>query len=505
MSEDKAISELIKIKGLNKKQALRLYKAGINSIKKLGSSNPDEISKATGIAKKQMTTWIILARAQERKKFVEVDTAAAELSQLIEIKIEDAKRLVSSGVMSVDDLAEESADLLSEDTGLSTETIKKWIQKAKEVKKIPLEKRKVVVAPQVEGAYGSRLSGALFGSKSGFNSVYNSSSFGASFFLVLFSALIFFFYLSTSRAIIGGYSLTTLWDFTQIKYEFVIPWVNFEFGPMTIAFYPLVFFGGVIVVLLVWLLFGKIVSAAKKLEFKNTSAVLGFAMAPGFLVSVLIVGKFLPAEILSESMRTMVLPGLLAIFTLWLVVVFIRGLAFSPTPGGVPAGKVEKEVVAAPKAEAPSAALEVMEEKPKVAPVVKPTVQPVAERKAGPISLADFNMIDQTSLGALQKAGYNTAMDLLRASSKDISDATGIQQSKIIIWRIISDLLRIPGISLEHALVLAKSGVRSVKHLAKINENALKVQVLDTISKENIPTSITAQMLADWIKKSQTL
>ncbi|MDD1777124.1 MAG: DUF4332 domain-containing protein [Candidatus Helarchaeota archaeon] len=504
MSEDKAISELIKIKGLNKKQALRLYKAGINSIKKLGSSNPDEISKLTGIAKKQMTTWIILARAQERKKFVEVDTAAAELSQLIEIKIEDAKRLVSSGVMSVDDLAEESSDLLSEDTGLSTETIKKWIQKAKEVKKIPLEKRKVVVAPQMEGAYGSRLSGALFGSKSGFNSVYNSSSFGASFFLVLFSALIFFFYLSTSRATIGGYSLTELWDLTQIKYEFVIPWVNYEFGPMTIAFYPMVFFGGIILVLFVWLLFGKIVSSAKKLEFKNTSAVLGFAMAPGFLVSFVILGKFLPAEILSESMRSMVLPGLLAIFTLWLVIVFIRGLAFTPTPGAA-MGKVEKEAVAAPKAEAPKTTLEVVEEKPRGAPTAKPAVQPVAERKAGPLALADFNMIDPASLSALQRAGYNSAMDLLRASSKDISDSTGIQQSKIIIWRIISDLLRIPGISLEHSLVLAKSGVRSVKHLAKINENALKVQVLDTISKENIPTTITAQMLADWIKKSQTL
>jgi hypothetical protein len=504
MSEDKAINELIKIKGLNKKQALKLYKAGINSIKKLGSSNPDEISKATGIAKKQMTTWIILARAQERKKFVEVDTAAAELSQLIEIKIEDAKRLVSSGVMSVDDLAEESADLLSEDTGLSTETIKRWIQKAKEVKKIPLEKRKVVVAPKEEGAYGSRLSGALFGSKSGFNSVYNSSSFGASFFLVLFSAIIFFLYLRTSRATIAGWSLQSIWELTQIKYEFAISWVNFDYGFMTIAFYPVVFFGGIILVLIIWLLFGKLISSAKKLEFKNTSAVLGFAMTPGFFVLVPIVGKFLPATILSESMRMMVLPALLVIFTLWLAIVFIRGLAFNPTPG-VPVGKVEKEAVAAPKAEVPGAALEVVEETPRAAPAVKPVVQPAVERKAGPLTLAEFNMIDPASLSALQRAGYNTSMDLLRASSKDISDSTGIQQSKIIIWRIISDLLRIPGISLEHALVLAKSGVRSVKHLAKINDNALKVQVLDTISKENIRTTITAQMLADWIKKSQTL
>jgi hypothetical protein len=114
-------------------------------------------------------------------------------------------------------------------------------------------------------------------------------------------------------------------------------------------------------------------------------------------------------------------------------------------------------------------------------------------------------MIDAESLAALQKAGFVSSLDLLRANSKDIADKTGIQQSKIIIWRILADLLRIAGLSIENALILTKSGVRSVKHLAKINENALRVQVLDTISKENISTSITAQMLSDWINKSKAL
>jgi hypothetical protein len=504
MSEDKVLSELTKIKGLNKKQAIKLFRAGVNSIKKLGSSNPDELAKLTGIAKKQMTTWIILARAQERKKFVEVDTAAAEISQLIEVKIEDAKRLVSSGVMTVDDLAEESADLLSEDTGLPAETIKKWIQKAKEVKKIPAEKRKVVVTPKVEG--GSKLGGALFGSNSGFTNIYNSSSFGKSFFLVLFSALFFLLYISTSQATFFTSLWSTNiagWSFAQIKYSFEIPWVLYQFGTMKIVFYPMVFLAGMLVVVAVWLLLGKIVANTKKLEFKNTSAVLGFALTPGFFVLIVIVAKFLPATILSESLRLTVLPILLVVFTLWVVIVFIRGLAFSPSGAATTAVAIPKEkaVSAAPKSEMPSAKLEIEEERPRPAPSVSPAV----ERKVGPVNLSEFNTIDSVALSALQKGGYNTSMDLLRASSKDIADATGIQQSKIIIWRIISDLLRIPGISIQHALILAKSGVRSVKHLTKINENALKVQVLDTISKENIQTNITAQMLADWIAKSKNL
>ena len=73
MSEEKIVTELMKIKGISKKDAQRLIAAGIKSIKQLGQSIPDELSKSTSIEKKKLTTWIILARAKERKKFLEVD------------------------------------------------------------------------------------------------------------------------------------------------------------------------------------------------------------------------------------------------------------------------------------------------------------------------------------------------------------------------------------------------------------------------------------------------
>jgi hypothetical protein len=485
LSEDKSINELTKIKGLNKKIAAKLYRAGVKSIKKLGSSNPEELSKLTGIAKKQLTTWIILARAQERKKFIEVDTAAAEISQLLEIKLEEAKKLVSSGVMSVDDLAEESADLLSEDTGMPVDTINRWIRKAKDVKKIPAEKRKVVVAPSAETSFGAKLSGAFLGSSQGFNNIYSdSSSFSQSIIFVLITAALFCLYLSMSQASLFGISLTTIWAMTQVTLEFTV-------GTMTITFYPVVFLGGIVLILIIWLLFGKIVSSSKNLEFKNTSAVLGFSMAPGLLLLVVIVGKFLP--MISGDARTLYLPVLLSIFSIWVLIVFIRGLAFSP--GAQSFSDVE---LSTSKREPASPELEVVETTMGVpaAPV---------ERKAGPTNLSDFGIIDGAALDALLKAGYVSSLDLLRASSKTIADSTGIQQSRIIIWRIISDLLRISGMSLDYAMILAKAGVRSVKHLSKINENALKVQVLDIISKENITTTITAQMLADWIAKSKSL
>jgi len=506
------INELIKIKGLSKKQAVKLYRAGIKSIKKLGSSNPDELSRITGIAKKQLTTWIILARAQERKKFIEVDAAAEELSQLIEIKIDEAKRLVSAGVMSIEDLAEESADLLSEDTGFPSATIGVWIKKAKEVKKLPPEKRKVIVVPSAEVS-GSKLSGAFLGSSDGFYKIYSdSSSFGQSFIFVMITSIFLWLYLSMSQATFGSWSITQLWDYTTAIMDKMV----FTFAGLQITFYPIVFIGGLLISIVVWLVFGKIIASSRKLEFKKTSAVLGFTFAPGLFIIVVVLGKFLP--VISGDMRAYILPSLLVVFSAWISLVFIRGIVFSPR-GHHPSAPSPTAPMAPKNAATADTVLEVVEEQ--AAPVVRPsstvpftapptpptpTVPSAPPARSGPLNLSEFGaLIDANSLTTLQQAGFNTSLDLLRATSKDIAAKSGIQQSKIIILRIISDLLRIPGLSLEAALILTKSGVRSVKHLAKINENALKVQVLDTISKENITTNITAQMLSDWIQKARHL
>ncbi len=524
MSEDKIINELTKIKGLNKKFAIKLYRAGINSIKKLGGTNPDELTRSTGINKKQLTTWIILARAQERKKFIEVDAAAEELSQLVEIKIDEAKRLVSAGVMSIDDLAEESSDLLSEDTGYSVDSINKWIKKAKEIKKLPPEKRKIVIAPSEEVVTGSKLSGAFLGSSSGFNNIYNSSSFGGGFAFVLLTSIFLCLYLSMSQATIGDWSITQLWDLTQIK-------IVFELSGMQITWYPIVFIGGLVIIIAVWLALGKAVSSARSLEFKGTSAVLGYAMAPGIFIGIVIAGKFLPQlhdfSMLIGGQELFLLTIMLGIFGVWAVIVFIRGLAFSPSEnlGVEPTTAKIPETFVTTTSPTATPAIQLAEEQPFTAPTTVPTVPtvpptpaqvplspitptpaPVAPVRSGPLNLSEFGaIIDPNSLAALHNAGFQTSLDLLRASSQDIATKTGIQQSKIIIWRIISDLLRISGMSLEYALILTKSGVRSVKHLSKINENALRVQVLDTISKENITTTISAQMLSDWINKSKAI
>ncbi|MHA1265789.1 MAG: DUF4332 domain-containing protein [Candidatus Helarchaeota archaeon] len=530
MSEEKIISELTQIKGLNKKVAIKLYRAGITSIKKLSNAVPEELSKITGISKKQLTTFIILARAQERKKFIEVDTAAAELSQLLEINIDNAKRLVSSGVMSIEDLAEESPDLLAEDAGISVDVIEKWIKKAKEIKRIPPEKRKVVVVPSTEISFGSKLSGGFFGKNAGLLNIYNdSSSFGQSLIFVILTATLLWLYLSMSQATFGTFSLTEIWNLTQVSILITI-------GSLLITFYPIVFVVGIVITIAIWLILSKIIASARNLNFKNVSAVLGFSMAPGILLILGLIGKFVPemrSALFDINGTTIYLfTFLLLIFGVWALLTFLRGIAFSPSvqkitiappeapkmpfvpPTSTPAPATEVEIVAAaPSSQAPFSAPPIPQAtpspQPTAAPRIVPSQAPAAvtppPTKPTPVSLESFGIINQAEIAALKNAGFHTSIDLLRANSKEISTRTNIPQSKIIIWRIISDLLRIPGVDIQNAMILAKSGVRSVKHLSKINENALRVQVLDTISKEGIPTNITASTLSTWIELAKSL
>ncbi|MBD3228720.1 MAG: DUF4332 domain-containing protein [Candidatus Lokiarchaeota archaeon] len=320
MSEDKAITELMKIKGINKKDAQRLFEAGIKSIKKLGQSIPDELANATGIPKKKLTTWIILSRARERKKFLEVDSATAELSQLLEIKMDDAKRLVAAGVMSINDLAEESADLLSEDTGIEPILVKEWIKKAKAIRKIPPDKRKIKkVVPTISQSGWEKFSGSLIGKKASYESVYQSGNFGAGFILLIIGSALLGLYLTitnydllidffTSVPILGDYAIS-------ITKSLQFYWLWF-----------IVIIGGFMIG---WLLISGIVSGIKDGEFSKTAAVMGFGATPGLFFVAAIAIKFIDSKYLF-GIKQYFVPILAGIVSLWVLIILIRGASSVP-------------------------------------------------------------------------------------------------------------------------------------------------------------------------------
>ncbi|MHA1230981.1 MAG: helix-hairpin-helix domain-containing protein [Candidatus Helarchaeota archaeon] len=324
MSEDKFIAELMKLKGLTKRDAQRLIEAGIKGLKKLGQSIPDELANATGIPVKKLTTWIILARARERKKFLETEAAVSELSQLLEIKIDDAKRLVAAGVMGINDLAEESPDLLAEDTGIEIILIKEWIKRAKAIKKLPPEERKikkVVPTPTVSG-FG-KFSGALIGKKAAFKSIYSSGNIGGGFFLLLLGSAILSLYLTmtNSKILMDFYNLVPMLGSLSMTVNLL--------SSVQVQFYWGWFIVLITALVIGWVLLSGIVKGAKGSSFSNTAAVMGFGAVPGLFFIIVVLLKFIDNSMLF-GIKAYLLPGLAAIIALWVLIVIIRGASAVP-------------------------------------------------------------------------------------------------------------------------------------------------------------------------------
>ncbi|MHA1309602.1 MAG: DUF4332 domain-containing protein [Candidatus Helarchaeota archaeon] len=320
MSEEKIVTELMKIKGISKKDAQRLIAAGIKSIKQLGQSIPDELSKSTSIEKKKLTTWIILARAKERKKFLEVDSSIAELSQLLEIKLEDARRLVSAGVMSINDLSEESPELLSEDTGIEIILIREWIKRAKALKKLPPEERKVKKTIPVTTVSGfGKFSGALVGSKATFKSVYSAGNIGSGFFLLLIGICILGLYLTltNSKMLIDFYNIIPVIGSLVIS---VYGSIQFYWG------WFLVIIG---VMIISWIIISGIVKGVKGGNFSNTAAVMGVGAAPGLFFIIAIGIKFIDSSYLF-GIKAYLVPLIAGIIALWVFIVLIKGALAVP-------------------------------------------------------------------------------------------------------------------------------------------------------------------------------
>ncbi|MHA1271077.1 MAG: helix-hairpin-helix domain-containing protein [Candidatus Helarchaeota archaeon] len=320
MTDEKFIAELMKLKGLTKRDAQRLIEAGVKSLKKLGTSIPEELANNTGIPKKKLTTWIILARARERKKFLEVDSATAELSQLLEIKMEYSKRLVAAGVMSINDLAEESPELLAEDTGLEVILIREWIKRAKALKRIPPDERKVKkVAPTITVSGFGKFSGALIGSKAAFKSIYNSGNIGAGFFLLLIGS-----------SILGLYLTLTNYDKLMSFYNMIPMLGNLVINVYgSLQFYYGWFFLILGIMIIGWLFFSLIVKGVKGGSFSNTAAVIGFGSVPGVFFTIAVIAKFIDSSLLF-GLKAWIVPVIAGIVSLWVFIILIRGAAAVP-------------------------------------------------------------------------------------------------------------------------------------------------------------------------------
>ena len=105
-----------------------------------------------------------------------------------------------------------------------------------------------------------------------------------------------------------------------------------------------------------------------------------------------------------------------------------------------------------------------------------------------------YNIIDIEGIGPayaekLKTAGINTTDDLLskggtRAGRKELADATGIDDGRILTWVNHCDLHRIDGIAGQISELMESAGVDTVKELATRNAANLAAKMLKPLTRK---------------------
>ena len=127
-----------------------------------------------------------------------------------------------------------------------------------------------------------------------------------------------------------------------------------------------------------------------------------------------------------------------------------------------------------------------------------------------------YNIIDIEGIGPayaekLKTAGINTTDDLLskggtRAGRKELADATGIDDGRILTWVNHCDLHRIDGIAGQISELMESAGVDTVKELATRNAANLAAKMQEVNTAKNLSGRVpTADPLQKMINQAKTL
>jgi len=127
-----------------------------------------------------------------------------------------------------------------------------------------------------------------------------------------------------------------------------------------------------------------------------------------------------------------------------------------------------------------------------------------------------YNIIDLEGVGPayaekLNAAGIKTTDDLLtkggtKAGRKEVADATGIDDGKILTWVNHSDLHRVDGIAGQTSELMEQAGVDTVKELATRNAANLAAKMLEINTAKNLSGRVpSAEQLQKMIDQAKTL
>ncbi|MFC5623608.1 DUF4332 domain-containing protein [Algoriphagus winogradskyi] len=111
----------------------------------------------------------------------------------------------------------------------------------------------------------------------------------------------------------------------------------------------------------------------------------------------------------------------------------------------------------------------------------------------------------------LAAAGVSTVEGLLekgasKSGRKAIAEASGLDESKILVWVNMADLFRINGVASQFAELLKAAGVDTVKELRTRNAENLHAALVKTQEEKGLTRAVpAASKVADFIEQAKAL
>ncbi len=156
ISNKAAFKELKQLKGIKSNEAKLLVEAGVRSLNTLVEEEAGSLADDTKIEFEKIEKWLDQARTLIQRRGLK--TSIEELLQLKGMNNTYARKLVKFGILSIEDLSNEDAEILAKDLKISDKIIAIWIEDAMRLTGKPIPKKKkpakkpkeVVEAPKEE-------------------------------------------------------------------------------------------------------------------------------------------------------------------------------------------------------------------------------------------------------------------------------------------------------------------------------------------------------------------
>lgn len=119
--------------------------------------------------------------------------------------------------------------------------------------------------------------------------------------------------------------------------------------------------------------------------------------------------------------------------------------------------------------------------------------------------------IGATYAKKLQKAGVRSTKALLSrggkpAGRKELASASGIDETYILKWTNMADLMRIRGVGEEYSELLEAAGVDTVKELKHRNPDNLAVRMAEVNAEKKLVRQLPAlSKVKSWVEQAKSL